>query len=208
MLTGIIDVERSSEAAALRAMFEARKHVFIDLLKWDLHAVSDRFEIDQFDDEHAHYLVLLGEDGAHRASARLLPTDRPHILGDLYPHLVAGPVPRGPGTAEITRFCLDRRQTTALRRDARNQLVSALADHAVANGIGLYTGVADLAWFEQIRHFGWRCEALGQPIAHGRSTLVGLGIEIDGSTVEGLRAAGIYAPPALPLVSSCLGGLQ
>lgn len=208
MLQAIIDDERSSEAAALRAMFEARKHVFIDLLKWELHAIANRFEIDQFDDEHARYLVLLDSIGTHCASARLLPTDRPHILGDLYPQLVAGPVPRGPGTVEITRFCLDRRQTGSMRRGARNQLVSALADHALANGISFYTGVAELAWFEQIRNFGWRCEALGQPIAHGRNTLVGLRIEIDGSTIEGLHAAGTYCPPNIALVSTRLGGLQ
>src|SRR3546814_10173185 len=67
--------------AALRAMFTARKQVFIDLLKWDLPALDGRFEIDQFDTPDARYLILLDPDDLrHRASARLLPTSAPHLL--------------------------------------------------------------------------------------------------------------------------------
>src|SRR3546814_3440507 len=90
------------------------------------------------------YLILIDGQGRHRASARLLRTDRPHLLGDLYPHLCDGPVPTGPTVREITRFCLDRNQTTSERRSARNQLVTALAEHALRTGITDYTGVAEL----------------------------------------------------------------
>lgn len=180
------------EDTALRAMFAARKEVFIDLLKWELPALGGRFEVDQFDTTNAEYLVLLDRDMRHRASARLLRTDGPHILADLYPHLCAGPVPRGDGVREITRFCLDRHQRAADRRRARNQLVTALLDHALANGITAYTGVAEQDWFEQIRTFGWACEALGQPLRHGSRWLRALHIAIDDQTVVGLRQAGIH----------------
>ena len=87
---------RASEDDVLRAMFAARKDVFVDLLGWSVPVLGGRFEIDQFDDEHANYLVVTGPDGGHRASARLLPTTRPHILADLYAPLCDGKVPRGP----------------------------------------------------------------------------------------------------------------
>lgn len=138
------------EAAALRAMYRARKEVFVDLLKWDLPVLAGEFEIDQFDDIDAEYLILLGRGMEHRASARLLRTDRPHLLGDLYAHLCAGPVPAGPTIREITRFCLDRDQRAGERRAARNQLVTALADYALATGVTAYSGVAEVEWFEQI----------------------------------------------------------
>src|SRR3546814_7448538 len=108
-----------SENDVLRAMFAARKEVFVDLLKWDLPVLDGRFEIDQFDTPAAHYLILADEWGRHRASARLLPTDSSHLLGDLYPFLCDGPVPAGPNVREITRFCLDRNQTAGERRMAR-----------------------------------------------------------------------------------------
>ena len=196
------------ENAALRAMYRARKEVFVDLLKWDLPVLAGEFEIDQFDDVDAEYLILLGCGGAHRASTRLLRTDRPHLLGDLYAHLCAGPVPVGPTVREITRFCLDRNQRAGERRAARNQLVSALAGYALANGITAYTGVAEVEWFNQIRRFGWTCEPLGQPMRHGGRFLTALHILIDDDTPERLRAGGIEADAGHALVRTRIDGGQ
>lgn len=182
---------------ALRVMFAARKQVFIDLLRWDLPVLAGAYEVDQFDTPDAEYLILLDRDGSHRASARLLRTDRPHILGDLYPYLCDGPVPQGPTTWEITRFCLDRHQRAADRRAARNQLVTALVHHALVHGITDYTGVAELAWFRQILCFGWQCWPLGVPVRDGAYTLAALHIRIDAATIAGLKRTGIYAPLSL-----------
>src|SRR3546814_8713291 len=82
-------------------MFAARKQVFIDLLKWDLPALDGRFEIDQFDTPDARYLILLDPDDLrHRASARLLPTSAPHLLGEYYAHLCTERAPSGAGAWE------------------------------------------------------------------------------------------------------------
>ncbi|SNS96513.1 acyl-homoserine-lactone synthase [Sphingopyxis indica] len=193
------------EDSALRAMFRARKEVFIDLLKWDLPVLADEFEVDQFD-RQAEYLILLEQGVKHRASTRLLRTDQPHLLGNLYPHLCAGPVPTGTTIREITRFCLDRHQRASERRSARNQLVTALAEHALATGITAYTGIAEQEWFEQIRHFGWDCKALGQPVVHEGRRLIGLHIRIDSDTIEGLQASGVYEAPKLMLTAPRTGG--
>ncbi|MGE4305053.1 MAG: acyl-homoserine-lactone synthase [Novosphingobium sp.] len=197
-----IDID---ENGALRAMFRARKEVFIDLLKWDLPVLADEFEVDQFD-SGAEYLILIEQGVRHRASTRLLRTDQPHLLGDLYPHLCAGPVPTGPTIREITRFCLDRHQRGSERRSARNQLVTALAEHALATGITAYTGVAEWEWFEQIRRFGWDCKALGQPVDHEGRRLVALHIRIDDETINGLQAGATYEAPRLMLVAPQPGG--
>lgn len=184
--------QAQNEDAAMRAMFSARKEVFVDLLKWDLPVLAGRFEVDQFDTSDADYLILLDPDGKHRASARLLRTDRPHILGSLYPHLSAGTVPAGASIREITRFCLDRHQRAQGRRSARNKLVTALAAYALANGITDYTGVADLNWLEQILTFGWDCRMIGEPMREGARWLAGLHIRIDADTLDKLQAAGLY----------------
>ena len=188
------------DAAALRAMYAARKQVFVDLLKWDLPVLAGAYEIDQFDNHDAEYLILLDqEDGRHRASARLLQTDRPHILADLYPVLCDGPPPAGPTVREITRFCLDRHQSAAERRSARNQRVTALVEHALQAGITDYTGVAELSWFMQILRFGWQCVPLGRALRHDGQTLAALHIRIDERTIDGLKRTGIYEPTTLRL---------
>ena len=186
--------------AALRAMFTARKQVFIDLLKWDLPALDGRFEIDQFDTPDARYLILLDPDDLrHRASARLLPTSAPHLLGEYYAHLCTENAPSGADVWEISRFCLDPAQSAAERLDARNQLVTALAGYALRHGITDYVGVAGQGWFDKVRHFGWDCRALGEARRDAGCDLLALHIRIDGGTLAGLQRTGIHAPITLYL---------
>lgn len=187
--------ETDQTGAALAAMFTARKHVFVDLLGWDLPLQEGRLEIDQFDDAEAAYVVLDDVGPAHRGSARLLRTGAPHILSDLFPSLCAGPVPRGADIREITRFCIEPGLPGKDRRKVRNELVSALAHHAGSTGIRTYTAVASLAWFRQVSRFGWECSALGEPRVINGETLVGLRIGIGPDVTSRLAKAGIWRDP-------------
>jgi N-acyl-L-homoserine lactone synthetase len=192
----------ASAEPALRAMFEARKRVFVDLLKWDVPVLDERYEVDQFDTRDARYLVLADAEARHRASARLLRTDRPHILGDLFPVLCRDGVPRGQTTREITRFCVEPTLSRADRLKVRNQLVTALVEYALAERIAAYTAVANLQWFRQIEQFGWRCRPLGPVLRIGGEALVALHIEIDQSTPSALARTGIYDLPRGGLAGS------
>lgn len=176
----------------LRAMFEDRKSVFVDLLNWDVPVLDGRFELDEFDDSHATYLIIADEAGDHLGSARLLPTTRPHILGSLFGSLCAAPPPMGPHVYEISRFCLSRRQNAASRRLTRNQLVSGLVSHALETGIRTYTGVAEMGWLQQILAFGWDCRPLGAPVRSDCGLLGALAIEIGPDTPDRLAANGIW----------------
>ena len=189
----INQANRACEHVALRSMFVARKRVFVDLLKWDLAVLAERFEVDQFDDPHATYLIVADPTGEHLASARLLPTARPALLDSVFPYLVTGRIPRGPGIAEITRFCLSRDIGAQERRTARNLLLVGLTEHAREVGIRSYTGVAELAWFRQIQTFGWDCRQLGEPCERDGRLLVALQIDIDETTTVKLAAAGIVS---------------
>ena len=95
--------------AAMRGMFAARKSVFVDLLKWDLPVLDGRYELDQFDDKFARYLIITDRDQQHLGSARLLPTVRPHLLDTVFPALCDQEPPRGEKIWEITslRTCAD-----------------------------------------------------------------------------------------------------
>lgn len=196
MLLVIDHLNRAREHRALRSMFEARKRVFIDLLKWDLPALAGRFELDHFDDVDATYLIVTDADGDHLASARLLLTTRPALLDSLFPGLVAGDVPQGADVLEITRFCLSPGIGARQRRIARDALIVGLAEFALANGIRTYTGVAELPWFRQIQTFGWDCRPLGETALHRGQALVALRIDVDGATIAKLAAAGIVSTAA------------
>ena len=58
-------------------------------------------------DEYAEYIILCDpRSERHLGSLRILRTDRPHILGDVFPMLCEGEVPVGPEIRELTRLCL------------------------------------------------------------------------------------------------------
>ena len=101
-------IEQALGDRVFRSMFEERKRVFVDLLGWDIPILAGRYEIDQFDDDEAVYIVITDDSGEHCGSARLLRTDRPHILDTIFPHLCEDGPPTGPAVREITRFCLAR----------------------------------------------------------------------------------------------------
>lgn len=195
MMLIVDDRNRAAERVAVRAMFEARKAVFIDLLKWDLPALAGRYELDQFDDGNATYLILTDADHRHLASARLLPTLRPGILSSLFPSLCDGPLPAGPDVFEITRFCLSRTLRAPERRRARDQLVTGLATFAIQADVRTYTGVAEAGWLQQILAFGWDCRPLGLPRRIDGRLLGALRIDIDADTLTKLADAGIGERP-------------
>lgn len=177
--------------AAMRAMFAARKQVFVDLLGWDLPVLAGRYELDQYDTRDARYLILSEQGDDHLASARLLPTTKPHLLDSHFAILCDAPIPTGPSVYEITRFCLDRGISAARRRVARDQLVLGLVDFAIENNITTYTGVAEPGWLSQILAFGWDCMPLGIPKTIDGMMLAALRIEITPETPAILARAGI-----------------
>lgn len=192
------DESSAASDAVMRAMFEARKRVFVDLLGWDVPVLAGKYELDQFDDTHARYLILADADQNHLASARLLPTTRPHILDTLFAELCDNPPPTGPATYEITRFCLDRSLRATERRRWRDALVIGLAHYALEHRITTYTGVAERGWLEQILAFGWNARPLGTPRAIGGMMLGALRIDIEPETPALLATNGILPATQIP----------
>jgi acyl-homoserine lactone synthase len=181
----------------LATMAEDRKRLFVDLLGWEVPIIAGRYEIDAFDSDLATYLVAVDEAGAHEGSMRLLPTTTPHILADLFPQLCFGAAPRGLEILEITRLCLPSRLGAERRRLVRDQLISAMVDHALENGITSYTGVVTERFLAQILAMGWYCHTLGRPAEVDGSRLGAFRLYIDAETPARLRTTGIYRPGSI-----------
>lgn len=183
----------------LSEMWQDRKRVFVDTLGWDVPIVEDVFEIDQFDDEHAVYLVVSDKSRTqHLASVRLLPSTRPHILGDVFPQLCAGQVPRAVDTWEITRLCMSPsvsplRQAMLLRRE----LALGLTEYALANGIARYTQLHLTSHLPQLLAVGWDCEPLGFAQEINGQLLSASQIRITPATLEMLQSGTKTARPML-----------
>jgi acyl-homoserine lactone synthase len=178
-------------------MHRDRKRVFVDLLHWDVPVVDDAFEVDAFDTEHAVYLVATDTTGIHLGSFRLLPSERPHLLGSVFPHLCDDAVPSGSGIWEITRGCLSPALRATERLRTRNQLATAAVHYALVHGITCYTCVADSGWLAQIPALGWETRPLGAPRRIAGVLTGALEMRITSATPERFRAAGTYAAAEL-----------
>jgi len=183
---------RNEYADAFDTMFADRKALFVDLLGWDVPVVDGRYEIDRFDDVHAVYVVALDTAGDHHGSLRLLPSHRPHILDTLFAPLCASGVPQGTSVWEITRLCLPSRLGAARRLAVRNQLISAMVDHALEAGIGLLTGVVEAGFRKEILAMGWLAEPLGPAMRIDGANLGAFAIHVAADTPDRLRWTGIY----------------
>ena len=200
MFIAISRENRAEQADALREMHRERKRVFVDLLKWNVPVIDGLYEMDEFDDDEAVYLVICDpDDGRHLASMRLLRTDRPHILGDVFPELCQGTVPRGPGIREVTRLCMSPRLKRVERLELRSRLACGLVEYALLTGMTAVTAVADLAWLNQLLAAGWDCDPLGLPRSYEGSIFGALRIDITSETLRQLRANGYHAAPAFRL---------
>jgi N-acyl-L-homoserine lactone synthetase len=188
---------REAHTQLLDSMFEDRKAVFVDLLKWEV-PHDGRHERDEFDDAYAEYLIVT-EPGTteHLASLRMLRTDRPHILGSLFPHLCEGGVPASPDIREVSRICLSPRHRGPDRYLYRDLLASAMTEYALFTGIRAYTAVSEMGRLSRVLSAGWRCEPLGMPRKIGPTMVGALMIHIDPDTIRRLQAFGKYHSGAL-----------
>lgn len=164
---------------ALMEMHHQRKAVFIDELGWRLNADSG-IEIDAYDAADVIYLI---EADAPRASitgsARLLPTDRPHLLGEVFADLCDEAPPQGPNVWEATRFC----PAPGLSRTARHRLlqriIGAIMETALLFGVERVTFVASAALAPLAVKAGWNVQPLGPARRKGRESVRAYVAEID-----------------------------
>jgi N-acyl-L-homoserine lactone synthetase len=159
----------------LQEMFQQRRRVFVEGLGWPL-PLAGAMELDQYDADDVMYLLVKEDPGARlRASVRLLRTDRPHPLLDLFRGLCDAGVPQGPGVWEISRFCTNPELSS--RRDRLAllwEIICASLETALLFDIERLTFVANRALRPLALHCGWEAAVLGatQPDRHDEVTAI------------------------------------
>jgi N-acyl-L-homoserine lactone synthetase len=143
-------------------------------------------ELDQYDGEDVIYLLVKDDLNARlRASVRLLRTDRPHPLLDLFQGLCDAGVPAGPKVRAISRFCTcpgvaSRRERLALLWE----IICASLETALLFDFEQLTFVANRALRPLALNCGWEALSLGstQPDRHDEVTAIAASV-----TRAGLR---------------------
>jgi acyl-homoserine lactone synthase len=178
----------------LKHMFRERKRVFVDRLGWEVPVVDGEFEIDQFDTDDAVYLLATDPAGVQLGSCRLLPTTKPHLMSEIFPHLCEQGVPRGEDVWEITRMCTTE-AAAASPKAVRQRLMIAMVEFALLYGIRRYTLVTHLAYLSAILATGGDFEPLGLPQPFGDQTVGALVMNITPESLASRRKrAGLSWP--------------
>ena len=157
-------LNRAGFADQIAQMHRDRKRVFVDWLKWNVPVVDGQYEIDQFDDDRAVYLIDSdATSGRHLASMRLLPSTGPHLLRDVFPELCDEPLPEGDDVMELTRFCVSPDVPKAEGPLLMSRMWVAAVEYALLFGITRYSCVSHLARLSVLLSSGLDARPLGLP---------------------------------------------
>lgn len=151
-------------------MARYRHNVFVKKLGWQLQC-QDSLEYDQFDREDTVYVVAQNEASEVIGTARLLPTTRPYLLGDVFPQLLHGaPPPSSPDVWELSRFAaVDFSGGTGSALDQfsspimLNLLRTSMAC-AAARGAKRFITVSPIGVERLLRRLGIRAHRLAPPV--------------------------------------------
>lgn len=134
MITIIAGADVAKHPELMEDVWRLRHEVFVDEYGWSDIARPDGREIDRFDDEHAaHFLCHL--DGELVGYSRMLPTTRPHLLSDVYPHLCDEELIRDPQVWEWTRYAVAKPHRGRGRKlgPVANELLTAIVAWGLQN---------------------------------------------------------------------------
>ncbi len=160
MIVLVTKENRRQYAAQLRQMYQQRYQVFVEMLNWDLPLAKDGLEMDQYDTSDTLYLLKLDHNGEVLGSKRMNPTMRPHLMVDLFSHLVEGAVPRGRNIWESSRSCVPPSQQD---QGIIGELFLGMAEAALIFHITRITFVVGMKFYPTVLHAGWGITPLGIP---------------------------------------------
>lgn len=168
-----------------------RHSVFVEALGWQLPA-EGWLERDQFDRDDTVYVVAQGGRGEVCGCARLLPTTRAYLLGDVFPELMNGfPLPHDRHVWELSRFSTMPvgDSLTVSREEARVRfctLFAGVVEVASAHGASRLITVTALGVERILRSIGIHAHRAGPPKIIDSKPTLAMWIELDSLTHQSL----------------------
>jgi len=154
---------RHSYNAYLDQHFLLRHEVYVGERKWLDLAKPDGRERDQFDNEDAVYMLAIeGEQVV--GGSRLIPSIKPHLLNEVFPHLASSGAPRAPEIYEWTRVHVAKD-----RREGRNRgtvtghIFCAIQEYCLLHEIHSLTALVEAWWLPYFQEMGWVIRPLDLP---------------------------------------------
>ncbi|MCJ9427489.1 acyl-homoserine-lactone synthase [Kordiimonas marina] len=203
MIHVVSDVNRSEYRSYLRQLWQQRYEVFVEKMGWSLDCAKG-IERDRFDHAETIYLLSINDKGLLKGAMRLLPTEKPHLLGEAFPNLCADKVPTAADTWEVSRFYSLTGRHLLLERDRTvSELVCGLFEYGLMHDIRHVTCVASMVLFPTILKAGWNVTPLGLPDVVDGEVVLAFQIDLDEShyqsvcATRGVEGSVLYNAPTL-----------
>jgi N-acyl-L-homoserine lactone synthetase len=168
-----------------RRVSHYRHQVFIERLGWDL-PTNGNSEQDQFDKPYAFYVVALNVENRVIGCARLLPTSKPYLLGEVFPQLLNGKsLPQSSKIWELSRFAamdvrdLSKKRNKTLCSNITLGLLRTVISNARSRGVDRLITVSPAAIERLLRTTGYKHHRAGPPITVNSESLMAFWIECD-----------------------------
>lgn len=170
---------RELYAELLDDYFRIRHDIYVVERQWRELARPDRREIDQFDTDDTVYLLAL-EHGAIVAGMRMVPTQRPTLLSDLFPHLaLKGPVRRS-DVYELSRiFVVPKKRGEHAGPRYEAVIQAAAMEYGLSIGLSAFTIVLETWWLPRLLDQGWQARPLGLPADINGLSTIAVMVEVD-----------------------------
>lgn len=191
ILTKVLPFECDNDFSFLAGYFQLRSRVFVNGKKWDLFN-SNEHELDEYDKETSHYIVVYNEDtGEVCGGARLSPTEDPSfnspiyqdaasfmikdacegLLNGLPTNLCFGPPPTGERIWELTRVVVsDPSVTQALFEAGTRFLTDKNVEQCLALGSPAVMRVA--------KKYGCEPKAIGPLVSNENGSFLAFSCDV------------------------------
>lgn len=115
-----------------------RYRLFVERQGWEIPTYNN-MEYDQFDTPAAVYLIWHDDQQQARAVTRLVSTERPYMIQELWPELAGHePLPSAPDVWEASRFGVDRDLDPKVRNRALGELIVGCLEYGLLHDIKYY----------------------------------------------------------------------
>ncbi|WP_375414828.1 acyl-homoserine-lactone synthase [uncultured Bradyrhizobium sp.] len=167
-----------------------RHKIFVEERGWRRLLHPDGREADAYD--RADTIYMLAMDGSRVVGGhRLFPTVRPHMISEVFPHLVTrGPIPSAPDIFEWSRFFVVKEY-----RCGRTyfELLAAVQEFCLSVGIVRVTAVIEMWWLPRFQEAGFVIRPLGFPQPIENVPALAIEIEINHDSLARARSLGKIA---------------
>jgi acyl-homoserine lactone synthase len=164
----------------LEHSYKVRHEEYVKGRGWKGLDRPDGREIDQFDNDDATYLIWADKDEV-LGGARLIPTHKPHLMSDVFPHIVTlGELPRTPRVWELTRLFSTRSGTSTVnRRVVTGDVFSAMFELGLAYELDAISIVCDTFFVTRFLGMGLEVTPLGLPTPYPEGVCVAVRLPVN-----------------------------